>query len=184
MNEPIDDRPPNRLRVAKIVSVHGVRGLVKVQVFLEDAFELTALGDLTNRDGSKTFEIDIKGQAKNTLLCAVKDVHDRDTAECLRGTELYVERTALPTVEDEEEFYVVDLIGMTVKLASNGEIVGRVRAVQDHGAGDIIVVNYKEIGKKDDMFAFTYDIFPDVNLAERFVSFVPPPVVSERDKDG
>lgn len=173
----------NKLRAAKIVSVHGVRGLVKVQVFLEDPFDLVTLGALTNRDGSKIFDLEIRGQAKGTLLCAVGGVNDRDAADRLRGTEIFVDRDALPDVEDEEEFYIADLVGMDVRSADTNSIIGRVRAVQDHGAGDIIVLNYKEAGRRDEMFAFTYDIFPDVNVQERYLTFLPPEEVSERDEE-
>jgi len=173
----------NKLRAAKIVSVHGVRGLVKVQVFLEDPFDLVTLGPLTSRDGSKSFDLEIRGQAKGTLLCAIDGVRDRDAAERLRGTEIFVDRDALPEVEDDEEFYIADLVGMDVRLAETGDVIGRVRAVQDHGAGDIIVLNYKEAGRRDEMFAFTFDIFPDVKLQDRYLSFSPPNEVSERDEE-
>ena len=138
---------------------------------------------MTNRDGSKIFDLEIRGQAKGTLLCAVGGVRDRDAADRLRGTEIFVDRDALPDVEDEEEFYIADLVGMDVRSADTNSIIGRVRAVQDHGAGDIIVLNYKEAGRRDEMFAFTYDIFPDVNVQERYLTFLPPDEVSERDEE-
>ena len=171
-----------RLRAAKIVSVHGVRGQVKVQVFLEDAHDLTQLGPLTNHDGSKVYDLKIKGQAKGTLICSVKGVQYRDQAEALRGTELFVERAALPQLEDEEEFYIADLAGLEVHDQA-GARIGSVKAVQDHGAGDIVVVTYDQPGRRDELFAFTYDSFPQVDLGQGYLTLIPPAVTSERDAE-
>ena len=77
-------------------------------------------------------------------------------------------------MEDEEEFYIADLVGMDVRSADTNTIIGRVRAVQDHGAGDIIVLNYKEAGHTRRNVRVHVRHFPDVNVQERYLTFYPP----------
>ena len=53
-----------------------------------------------------------------------------------RGTELAVERTALPQLEDDE-FYVFDLVGLNVEQ-EDGRLLGRVREVLQYPANDVL----------------------------------------------
>ena len=66
------------------------------------------------------------------------EVKDRNAAEALRGTELTVPRDALPLLGDGE-YYHADLIGLPVESAAGG-VVGRVVAVDNFGAGDVIEI--------------------------------------------
>ena len=70
---------------------------------------------------------------------------DRNAAEALRGTELFVPRERLPEPE-EDEVYVHDLIGLPVHLA-DGTRLGEIVDVADYGAGDLIDVKVE--GRKD-----------------------------------
>ena len=70
---------------------------------------------------------------------------DRNAAEALRGTELFVPRERLPEPEDDE-VYVHDLIGLPVHLR-DGSLLGEIVDVADYGAGDLIDVKVE--GRKD-----------------------------------
>ena len=127
-----------RICLGKIVGVHGVRGLVRIKSFTERPEDLVAYGPLGDKAGDRVFDVTLKGRAKGVLLAAVAGVGDRDRAKALQGAELYVERSALPALaEAEDEFYRADLIGLAAE-DPQGRPLGRVRAVHNFGAGDVI----------------------------------------------
>jgi 16S rRNA processing protein RimM len=146
-----------------IAGVHGVRGEVKVKSFTSDPLAVAAYGPLFDEQGRK-FDLKLSSKAaKDTIVIAKIDgVSDRNAAEALKGKRLYVSRDALPAVEDETEFYASDLIGLEVE-DRNGKTLGKVVALQDFGAGDIIAVGGGPEGDFDLPFA---DCFvPVVDLA-------------------
>ena len=104
-----------RLCLGVIVGAHGLRGQVKVKSFTEDPADLAAYGPLSDVTGSRTFTLSLVGRAKGTLLASIVGVTERNAAEALRGTELFVAREALPDTEDEEVYYHADLIGLTAE---------------------------------------------------------------------
>ena len=96
---------------------------------------------------------------------------DRDAAALLNGTELYVRRDAL-SAPDEDEFYHHDLIGMTVERL-DGAMLGTVKAVFDHGAGDYLEVLQPD-NRSSFMLPFTRETVPTVDLAGCKVVVAPP----------
>ena len=71
----------------------------------------------------------------NVIIAKISGIDDRNAAETLRGTELFIERSALPDLK-ENEFYQADLIGFDV--VRNGTKIGVIDCFQNYGAGDII----------------------------------------------
>jgi 16S rRNA processing protein RimM len=69
------------------------------------------------------------------IIAKIHGIDDRNKAETLRGTELYIERDTLPDLK-ESEYYQADLIGFDV--VRHGEKIGVVDCFQNYGAGDII----------------------------------------------
>ncbi len=126
------------VRLGVIIGPHGVRGAVRVRSDTARPHDLTAYGQLSDGTGARRFDLTIIGEGKGHLLARVAGVDDREAAEALRGTELCVARTALPEPE-AEEYYHVDLIGLAVQRA-DGTTLGRVGAIHDHGAGDVMEV--------------------------------------------
>ena len=127
-----------RVCLGAIAGAHGVRGLVKIKSFTQDPANLTAYGPLTDESGHRRFEIAVSGQAKGVLLARIEGVEDRDAAQALRGVRLYVARAVLPEPE-VEEFYLADLIGLAVE-DPDGRPLGKVAAVENYGAGDLLEI--------------------------------------------
>ena len=75
-------------------------------------------------------------------VARVEGVGDRSAAEALRGSLVEVERSALPPLE-EGEYYHADLIGLDC-FDRDGNSVGRVVAVENYGAGDLLEVEMPE----------------------------------------
>ncbi len=147
--------------LARIGAPHGVRGQVRLWTFTEDPYAVLDYGPLATKDGKRTIEIDNVREAKGHLVATLKGVTDRDEAARLNGVELYVARDALPDTEDGE-YYHADLIGLAAVNAA-GETMGRVVAMHDFGAGDII-----EIAPPSGptlLLPFTDAVVPTVDIA-------------------
>lgn len=165
--------------LAIIGAAHGIRGEVRVKSFTGDPLAFGDYGKLHDRQG-RSYEILEARLSKTVVVTRFKGVDSREKAEALNGTELFVDRAALPEVEDEDEFYMTDLIGLEV-VSQSGEPLGRVKEVHDFGAGDILEISLK--GSRTGMFAFTREIFPQVDIDAGQVTFIPPREVSEREED-
>jgi 16S rRNA processing protein RimM len=105
------------------------------------------------------------------LGARLSGVATKEQADALRGTTLYVDRTKLPSLPDDE-FYHADLIGLDV-FDTGGVLVGKVLAVHNHGAGDLLEI--KPNGPKDAiLLPFTRAIVPTVDLkARRIIADLP-----------
>jgi 16S rRNA processing protein RimM len=168
-----------RLCVAVIAGAHGVRGDVRVKTFTADPEGLAAYGPLTDKTGNRTFHIKLLGMAKGLLRAHIKGVDDRNAAEALAGVELYVERSKLPE-PDEDEFYHSDLIGLRAEL-EDGSDYGRVRALHDFGAGDVIEIAIASGGTV--VFPFTKEVVPVVDLHAGTVVVVPPAEIEAKPSE-
>jgi 16S rRNA processing protein RimM len=124
--------------VARIGAAHGVRGAVKLWTFTEDPFAVKHYGPLMTRDGTRQFEVTQVRAARDHLVATLKGVASREDAERLNGIELYIAREKLPDTDDDE-YYHADLIGLNAVNAAN-EPLGRVVAIHNFGAGDIIEI--------------------------------------------
>jgi 16S rRNA processing protein RimM len=155
----------NPVLMAVIGAAHGIKGEVRVKTFTGDPVALADYGPLHTRDG-RSFEVLSLRPQGNIVVARLKGVGDRNAAEALNGTELFVERAALPDELDEEEFYHADLVGMEV-LDEHGNRLGKVTAIQNFGAGDIIEVNGPAINGA--LIPFTKAAVPTVDVAMRTI---------------
>jgi len=134
---PVSDELPKRLCVAKIATAHGVRGLVKLHVFAENVDLLN--GKLfTGEHGDKTLTLHLKNATAKHWLAEIEGIKDRNDAEKLRGTNLYIDKDALPA-PDDGEFYFADLIGLPC-FTKEDQKIGKVIAVENYGAGDLLEI--------------------------------------------
>lgn len=124
----------NRITLAAIAGAHGLKGEVRLKLFTDDAEGLKRYRHF-DADG-RTLTLAAVRQAGGGAIARFAEVPDRTAAEALRGTALTVPREALPPL-DEGEYYHADLIGLPV-ISSTGDSVGRVTAVENFGAGDVL----------------------------------------------
>jgi 16S rRNA processing protein RimM len=129
---------PSQICVARIGAAHGVRGAVKLWTFTEDPLAVTRYGPLATKDGLRQFELAQAREAKGHLVATFKGVTTRNEAERLNGLELYIARNKLPAT-DKDEYYHADLIGLAA-ISTTGEPLGKVIAIHNFGAGDIIEI--------------------------------------------
>jgi 16S rRNA processing protein RimM len=147
--------------VARIGAAHGVRGAVKLWTFTEDPLAVKRYGPLATRDGARRFEVASAREAKGHLVATLKGVTTREEAERLNGVELYVARDKLPATDDNE-YYHADLIGLAAVTTAD-EPLGRVVAIHNFGAGDIIEIAPPQGPTL--LLPFTNAVVPTVDLA-------------------
>ncbi len=131
--------------IGKIVGTHGVKGTCKILSYAEslDVFEPGTALLVRRSDGNEnSYEIiRVKPHSRGALL-TLKNVANREQANALVGTELYIGRARLPEL-DNGAYYWFDLIGMNV-YTTEDRYIGRLDSIIETGANDVYVV------KKDD----------------------------------
>ena len=147
--------------VARIGAAHGVRGAVKLWTFTEDPLAVQQYGPLTTKDGARQFEVTHAREARDHLVATLKGIATREEAERLNGVELYIARDKLPET-DEGEYYHTDLIGLAAVSTTDAPI-GRVIAIHNFGAGDIIEIAPPHGATM--LLPFTNAVVPTVDLA-------------------
>ena len=124
-----------QVALAAIAGAHGISGEVRLKLFAEGIGSLKRLSRVTIAGRSLTVA-SIRPGASPILRFA--EITDRNAAEALRGELLTVPRSALPPL-DAGEYYHADLIGLPCQDAQ-GAPLGKVVAVENFGAGDILEI--------------------------------------------
>ncbi|MCW0236066.1 MAG: ribosome maturation factor RimM [Ferrovibrio sp.] len=162
------------LLLGVVIGAQGIRGEVKVKTFTAEPEALGDYGPLQDAQATKTYPLKVLRLSKGDVVIArIRGVEDRNAAEAMKGTELYVQRAALPQAGDGE-FYFADLVGLTAMMS--GRVLGRVTAVHNYGAGDMLEVKTATDGSgggRSAMVPFTDDAVPDVDLAAGTVTVEP-----------
>ena len=138
-----------------------MRGQVRLWTFTQDPLAVTRYGTLSTKDGARQFEVTQAREAKGFLVATLKGITDRNEAERVNGVELYVSRDRLPATETDE-YYHADLIGLAA-VTTSGDTLGRIAAIHNFGAGDII-----EIAPPDGttlLLPFSNAVVPTVDIA-------------------
>jgi 16S rRNA processing protein RimM len=147
--------------LAAIIGAQGLKGAVKVKLFTEAPDSLSRYGVLKDKHGKK-FEITaIRSSKDGEAVISFAGIDDRDAAEALKGTELFITRDQLPAT-GEEEFYHADLIGLEAQ-DTEGRSLGKVAAIHNYGASDVI-----ELTRPDGdsvLLAFTRETVPVIDIA-------------------
>lgn len=124
----------NPILIGRITGAHGIRGAVKIVSFAATPSDIATYKPLHTAAGQAIEILRLK-PARDDFIADLKDVRDRNAAEALSGTELFVAREHLPPPQ-EGEFYLSDLTGKTVFTGATE--LGPVTGIQNYGAGDLI----------------------------------------------
>lgn len=155
-------RPRNPVQLGVVGAAHGIRGEVRVKPFTEDPSSLEAYDPLYTADG-RVLRITALRAARDVAIVRFEGVTDRNAAEALTGESLFVDRSALPEELEDEEFYHADLIGLPV-FDETDEEVGKVVAIHNFGAGDILEI--RPVSGPTVMIPFTGEAVPEVDIGE------------------
>ncbi|MFZ1726699.1 MAG: ribosome maturation factor RimM [Albidovulum sp.] len=160
-----------RICVGAIAGAFGVKGEVRLKSFCADPGAIADYAPLTTENGARSFTVRITRTIPGGLAARLSGVATKEEADALRGTQLFADRGKLPNLPDDE-FYHTDLIGLQV-LDTGGALLGTVRAVHDHGAGDILEV-FQPGAKSTLLLPFTKAIVPTVDLTAGRIIADPP----------
>jgi len=148
--------------VGAVAGAFGVRGEVRLKSFCAEPAAIADYAPLFTEDGSRSFTVKITRPVAGGFAARLGGVTTKDAADALRGTALFAERAKLPSLPDDE-FYHADLIGLEVR-DTGGAVLGRVAAIHNHGAGDILEV--RAAGQASPLLLpFTRAAVPTIDLA-------------------
>ena len=173
-----------RILLGVIGRAHGVRGLVRVTSHTADPADLTAYGPLTDATGRRfvlTWRGDGIAEIAELVGGASIKVTDRTAAEKLTNTRLFIDRDKLPVTEDEDEFYLADLIGL-IAVDTKGHTLGRIAVIHDYGGGASLEIT-REQGPPL-IVPFTHACVPVVDLGAGSATIAPPDVIEAARDDG
>ncbi|MGB2741546.1 MAG: ribosome maturation factor RimM [Cognaticolwellia sp.] len=146
--------------LGKVGAVYGIKGWLKIHSFTDDHEAILDYFPWSLKLGNKIQSVEITDWRKhnNGLVVKVAGIDDRDVAQKLVGSEIFVSEDALSDLP-EGEFYWRDLIGMTV-VTDKGYDLGQVSDIMETGANDVLVVkaNLKDgFGKKERLIPYLMD---------------------------
>ena len=150
-----------RLLLGAVTGARGLKGEVKIKSFTEDPKAVASYGPVMGKDPATTYDIKVVGQSKGVVIARIAGISDRNAAEALKGERFYISRDLLPDA-DAEEFYHADLIGLAARLEDGTEL-GKITALYDFGAGDMLEVKAK--GRETHVIPFTKAAVPVVDIA-------------------
>ncbi len=152
----------DRICIGAIAGAFGIVGEVRLKSFCSQPEDIASYGPVFSEDGTRQFRITLTRPVAGGYGARIGGVNTREDAEALRGTSLFIDREKLPSLPDDE-FYYADLVGLDA-LDTGGEVLGKVMAVHNHGAGDIIEISSTR-HKSALLLPFTKVIVPNVDLA-------------------
>jgi 16S rRNA processing protein RimM len=168
----------HRILLAHVAGAHGIRGDVTLKTYMDDPADLSRYKPLGDETGARRFDITSLRVTPKGVFAHFKGIDQRNDAEGLRGTAIYVDRTALPPAEDGS-YYHVDLIGLAA-VDPGGTAVGKVIAVENFGAGPILEIQLT--GARDTEYVpFTDTFVPDVDITHGRVVVVMPVMVGDAE---
>lgn len=159
-----------RVCVGAIAGAFGVRGEAKIKSFTDDPAAVASYGPLETEDATRRFDVKIVRTIKGGFAVRLSDVTTREEAERLKGTRLYIDRAVLPA-PDEDEFYYADLVGLRVEDV-DGAFLGKVKAVQEFGAGDMLEY-VPDKGGETVLVPFTRETVPVVDVTNGLIVINP-----------
>jgi 16S rRNA processing protein RimM len=160
----------DRVCVAAVSGAYGVRGEVRLKSFTSEPAAVAGYAPLTD-DAGRSYDLTLGAALKGGFAARLSGVSTKEAADALRGTRLYAPRDRLPALPDDE-YYHADLIGLEV-VDTGGAPLGRVRAILDHGAGDLLEV--APTGQsRTILLPFTLTVVPTVDIAAGRIVVDPP----------
>lgn len=170
----------DRILIARIGAAHGVRGEVRVKPFGDDPLSFCDYGPLETADGKRRLVVKSARLQKAMVVTRFEGIDDRNAAEALNGLDLYIPRDALPELDDEDEFYHTDLLGLEA-VSPDGETLGKIVALPDFGAGTLVEIRPE--GAASFYVPFTREAVPEIDLAAGKVTIVVPESTDAEPQD-
>lgn len=176
--------PEDAIEVGRVVDAWGIKGWIKVQPFASDPQALFSsrrwfvkppeettlkrLGIKLAASFPSLLKVTQVKEHGDVVVAQVQEVEDRSGAEALRGARLFVGRSSFPTA-DADEYYWVDLIGMTV-VNRQGEALGTVVGLIDTGPHSVLRIQADDPKTDERLVPFVGAYVDDVNTADKRIT--------------
>ncbi len=154
------------ITVGAIIGAHGVRGDVRVKSFTAAPEALFDYAPFLSETGQPILNPQRARPAKDHFVVTPETPRQKEEWDALRGAKLCVPRDRLPPAE-EDEYYIDQLIGLDV-YGGGDTPIGTIKAVYDHGAGDLLEIAPSD-GSKTVLVPFTRQDVPVVDMAAKRV---------------
>ncbi len=171
------------LRVCRIGKAQGLKGEVTVQIFTDEPYERFEPGNvLCTADGERKFVIENARTFKNRWILLFEESQNRNDAEALNGTELYVHAEDAQELAAENAWYIKDLVGLQARLCEENQlgltpkVIGKVVDVLD-GAQSLLKIRLDhpiDEENKTALVPFVEAIVPEVDVANGYLTIDPP----------
>lgn len=171
------------LRVCRIGKAQGLKGEVTVQIFTDEPYERFEPGNvLCTADGEREFVIENARTFKNRWILLFEESQNRNDAEALNGTELYVHAEDAQELATENAWYIKDLVGLQARLCEENQLglpactIGKVVDVLD-GAQSLLKIrlnNPIDDDNKTALVPFVEALVPEVDVANGYLTIDPP----------
>ncbi len=171
------------LRVCRIGKAQGLKGEVTVQIFTDEPYERFEPGNvLCTADGEREFVIENARTFKNRWILLFEESQNRNDAEALNGTELYVHAEDAQELAAENAWYIKDLVGLQARLCEENQlgltpkVIGKVVDVLD-GAQSLLKIRLDhpvDEEHKTALVPFVEAIVPEVDVANGYLTIDPP----------
>lgn len=171
--------PDDLITIGQIGGAFGVRGELRLKSFCAQPEAIADYGPYVLSTGERLETLVLTGQVKGGYSARMDGVATKEDADALKGVQIQVPRSALPALPDDE-FYHSDLMGLAV-VDTGGRVLGTVKAVHDHGAGDLLEI-VAPGAPATVLLPFTRAAVPTVDLASgRLVADPPEGLFPEED---
>lgn len=163
------------LVIGRIGKAHGIRGEVNVGIRTDEPDERFAVGAVLRTDPAERGPLTVSSQrfvSGQKLVLGFEEIPDRNAAETLQGTLLVISTDELPALDDDDDFYDHELVGMQV-VTDSGDQVGEVLDIVHGPGGDTLVVQAAG-ARREILIPFVREIVPTVDRSSRTMTITPP----------
>jgi 16S rRNA processing protein RimM len=172
-----NDKMGDMICIGAIAGSFGVHGEVRLKSFTAIPEDIAAYGPLVTEDGSQSHTVTLLGQVKGGYTARLSGITTKEAADALRGSRLFVARSKLPGLPDDE-YYHADLVGVEV-YDTGGALLGQVKTVLNHGASDLLEIILPGTPETV-LLPFTQACVPTVDLiAGRIIADPPDGLIPE-----
>lgn len=153
--------------MGRVLAPYGVAGWIKAEAFTEGPEALLAYPTwwfkATGAQNWRPFRCTAGRSHADILVAHLEGIDDRDAALAMKGFEIGVPRSALPTA-DANEIYWADLVGLLV-VNREGKVLGRVSDVTAHGAHPLLQVGPEDASESGRLIPYVPAVIDAVDIA-------------------
>lgn len=156
------------IETGEIVSVHGVKGYVKVYPWADSPDFLEGFKNFYLRDSRGKiirYSADSVRTRKNMVIIHFEGVDTADVARGLVGSVVLLDRSEIYLREGR--YFIADLIGCKVINGETGRFIGTVKDIVNHGSCDIYCINGR--GGKEYLFPAVDEFLMGTDLESKTI---------------